>query len=57
MYTIRCADAGTAHCKARAQAETMEELMAHVKEHLLVKHGLKATATILKYLQTLVKEV
>lgn len=35
----------------------MEELLREVREHLIAKHNVQPTATIMNYIRTLVKQV
>jgi predicted small metal-binding protein len=50
MPEHRCANVGAFPCKAHLQADTMDELMRKVAEHLRTVHAVKTpTATILNY--------
>ena len=50
MPEIRCADTGAFTCRAHFSAETMEDLLRQVAEHLRVRHDVKQpTQTFLNY--------
>ncbi|MGH2689874.1 MAG: DUF1059 domain-containing protein [Actinomycetota bacterium] len=50
MPEHRCANVGAFPCKAELKADTMDELMRKVADHLQTVHAVKTpTATILNY--------
>jgi predicted small metal-binding protein len=50
MPEIRCADAGAFTCRAHFKAETMDDLLRRVAEHLRVRHDVKQpTQAFLNY--------